>query len=75
VQLLKVAGAGFEPATKTTEKTSLSDMCGAESGAVRADNWGIAPDLARVIGAWPALPADVKHAILELAESVPNVGE
>jgi hypothetical protein len=46
---------------ETTEKIALSGPGAAKPGAVTAD-----PDLARVIIAWPDLPAHIRAAVLAL---------
>lgn len=42
----------------------LSDQSGAENGALGAQDTWVAPELAAVVDAWPALPTAIKAAIL-----------
>jgi len=41
---------------------------GAESGAFSGTNAKISPDLARLIEAWPTLPAHIKQSIIAFIE-------
>lgn len=56
---------GFEETEKTPENTDLSSPSGAESGALS----NIDPELAKIIAAWPSLPAVFQKAIVAIAES------
>ena len=54
---------GVEHPTKNTGKQHVSNQGGAESGALDVDS-----DLARVVEAWPTLPATVRAEILSLVD-------
>jgi hypothetical protein len=66
----KVTPTGFERVSTNSEdrrqlgKSAFSS--GAKSGALFCN---LPPDLARVVSAWPSLPATVKAAVLELVEA------
>jgi len=62
-----VVVAGFERLSNSPAETSDSEESGAESGALKADSAILAdPQLARIVRAWPGLPADLKRRILTL---------
>jgi len=52
---------------ENTGNSSLSAEGGANSGAV-ADLTSLPPDLARIVAAWPTLPAAIQRAILALLD-------
>jgi hypothetical protein len=81
-QIIKpVAEQGFEHLANSSGKSRVGAQGGAESGAVGAANPPDAahdkaagagptdPTLARLIAAWPILPADVKAGIGAMVEA------
>ena len=59
---------GIDPPHDSAGNTAIPDRGGAESGAPAlqiADG-----DLARVVEAWPTLPAHIRAAVLALVETV-----
>jgi hypothetical protein len=64
-----MAGTGFEPPRKYARKTGVATQSGAKSGALCTQAAVIDPDLAHVVGAWPALPNAIKKAILALVQA------
>jgi hypothetical protein len=63
-----MAGTGFELPAEPSGNLTGSSQSGAESGALGARNDPLDTDLARIIDAWPRLPASVRRTILKLAD-------
>ena len=61
---------GHEQPPENTAKTPSEGTAGAESGAVAAQHGDIDAQLALLVQAWPALPDEVKAAILRQVASV-----
>jgi hypothetical protein len=60
-------GQGTRTPQENTGNSSISDEGGANSGAV-LDAAALAVDLARIVVAWPMLPAPIRRAILALLD-------
>ena len=79
VQTHSIAPRGFEQSPLTPPKTVISEKRGAESGALDGDSPDSDPDLARLVGAWPDLPDEIKQTIMTLvrkhAEDSPDAPE
>lgn len=51
---------------ENTEKTGVLDQSGADSGARKAREAALPPELAAVVDAWPTLPAAIKAGVLAM---------
>jgi hypothetical protein len=71
----EVAGAGLEPLRATTSDTTelgkSPNPDAAKSGAFRAANALVDPDLQAIIERWPELPEVVKAGILAMVRATP----
>jgi hypothetical protein len=71
-QLIPASASSGEGGIRTIPgnpaKTELSEMDGAESGALAAKSTLIDPGLALIVEAWPKLPEAVRKAMLALAD-------
>jgi hypothetical protein len=61
---------GFEQPADSPKKTASPSPGGAQSGALAAGA-AVDPGLARVVAAWPGLPAEVRDAVLALVNAAP----
>ncbi len=61
---------GLEHTANSTQKTALSEIGAAKSGAVDARNGPIDPDLALVINAWPMLSEASKVEVIAIVKAV-----
>jgi hypothetical protein len=70
---VSLAGGGFEPCHNSPAKSPVSPERGTESGTVGGDsanNQQLAdPDLAKVVMAWPNLPAAIRAGILAMVQA------
>jgi len=64
-----IAPRGFEQSPFKPPKTPISQNEHAESGAPDGEKPPVAPDLTKVIAAWPQLPVVVCAAILTLGKA------
>ena len=60
---------GLEPVVKSSQKTDVSPIGGAESGAVGAQSASFDADLRHIIEHWPSLPDDVKAGIVAMVRA------
>ena len=65
----EMGGRGLKHPALTPPKTPISEDERTESGTVDGEKAHIAPDLAKVIEAWPQLPEAVRSAILTLVKA------
>ena len=64
---------GLERSPETPGETAIVPGSGAISGALVIDLAILAdPELARIVDAWPRLPADVRMKVLVIAEGAPE---
>ena len=56
---------GLEKTRKSPGNKRIGSVSGAQSGAVGAD---CDPELARIVEAWPGLPAGVRRKVLAIVE-------
>ena len=61
--------SGIRNNAEKTGNPALSEQSGAECGAASARSNAVDTELARIIDAWPELPAEVKTAIVRLVEN------
>ena len=66
---------GLEHTLNSSEQHAVSEIGGAESGAVAAETSSIDPDLQAVIEAWPMLPEAIKAGILAMARAASVAGQ
>ena len=60
---------GLEQHQDSSEKTTVSEQGGAESGAQAASTAVSDPDLAAVVKAWPKLPEPVRAGIVAMVKA------
>ena len=66
---------GLETLANFPGKTPLSEIGGAESGAVNAAKRGFDPDLSRLTRLWPSLSEKAKGAILGIVKADANAAK
>ena len=60
---------GLEPSSKSPGKTHISEMGGAECGALSVNRTQSDADLTKLVEAWPSLPSPIQAAILAMVGS------
>jgi hypothetical protein len=66
---------GLEHTLNSPEKKAVSEIGGAESGALSAHSLQIDAELAEVVMAWDCLPTAVKAGILAMARAASVAGQ
>lgn len=72
-QKVAIAVAELETGANFPGNSPVSGSGGADSGAVAAQSGVVDASLARIVDAWPALPAAVKKAVVRLIENLGHV--
>jgi hypothetical protein len=67
-----VGDEGLEPTPKSPEKTAISAQGGANSDARPDAAAHLDAELARIVTAWPGLPASTRRRIVTLVDETSN---